>query len=240
MENVLSAILQLFIFLISAVCVFFILKLLIPAVSLRINYSFDSALGRGIKKYKYPTGRAVVYEPHPSVRKYINRYVLFVNDGYKYLKCRLDKGVKNLKFEVIMFNNKNNAIDVLSVYASASDNSETREILLNSDTSYVILNVESANDLAVKRVKIGYYTLKQLGLYFGLVAFTVFIEMLIAAKTLGKFFDFIIDGKVSLSATGLYFMFSILFAVLAVVLVICLGSNKGIEVILNGKEQRNS
>ena len=68
----------------------------------------------------------------------------------------------------------------------------------------------------------------------------LFIEMLIAAKTLGKFFDFIIDGKVSLSATGLYFMFSILFAVLAVVLVICLGSNKGIEVILNGKEQRNS
>ena len=76
MENVLEAVSQLFIFIASLVVFAAVIKSLIPAVSLKVHYSVDRWLGRGIKRYKYPSGRAVVYEPHPQVRKYINKYAI--------------------------------------------------------------------------------------------------------------------------------------------------------------------
>ena len=237
MENAFDAISQLVLCITSLVYFVIVIKMLIPRVSLKINYSLDKLLGRGYKKYRYPSGRAVVYEPHPSVRKYINKYALFVNDGYKYLKCCLDAGVKTLKFEIIMLNNRDEVIDVLSVNTTVANTSETKEILLHPDTSYVALNLDSVNGFELKKENYSYYTLRQLIVYFGLVLFTVFIEMLIAAKTLGVFLSFVLRRTVVLtSASALYFLLSIAVAVIAVILVAIFSAAKGIGVGVNGKK----
>lgn len=235
MENVLEAVSQLFIFIASLVVFAAVIKSLIPAVSLKVHYSVDRWLGRGIKRYKYPSGRAVVYEPHPQVRKYINKYAIFVNDGYKYLKCRLDRYVKTLKFEVIMLNNQNKVIDVLSVYARMNDEPETKELLLHPDTSYVAINIEAINEEAFRRTIRGYYTVPQLLLYFALIAISVFIELLVAAETVGEFLSFVLDSRVLLSSSSFYFVCALFTAAAASFLVVCLGMRKGIGVNIVGK-----
>ena len=236
MENVLEAVSQLFIFIASLVIFVAVIKSLIPALSLKVHYSVDRWLGRGVKKYKYPSGRAVVYEPHPRVRKYINKYALLVNDGYKYLKCRLDRYVKTLKFEVIMFSNKNKVIDVLSVYARMNDEPETKELLLHPETSYVAINIVEVNEQALEKTIRGYYTVPQLLLYFVLVAVSVFSELRVAAETVGEFLSFVLDARVLLSSSdSFYFVCSIFTAAAAAFLVVCFGMRKGIEVNIFGK-----
>ncbi len=235
MENAFEAISQLFIFIASLVVFVAVIKSIFPAVLLRVHYSAGSWLGRGIKKYKYSSGRAVVYEPHPSVRKYINKYVLFVNDGYKYLKCRLDGYVKSMNFDVIMFNGKGKVIDTLSVFAKINGEPETRELLLHPDTSYVALNIEKANEITVKKTIRGYYTPAQLLVYFAAVTLLMLIEFVVAAETLGEFFSFALDVRVNLSYSSFYFICSLFTAAAALFSVVFFGMKKGIEVNIFGK-----
>lgn len=237
MENAFDAVSQLVIFIASAVCFFILIKTLIPAFSLKPKYSFDGKLGRGYKKYKYPSGRAVAYEPHPSIRKFINKYLLFVNDGYKYFKCRVDSGVKNLKFEVVMLNNRDKVIDVLSVKAAVGASSEIKEILLHQDTSYVALNLTSVNGEKVKKSEYCCYTVRRLLLYFLLVFAATFLQSIVFAKTLGAFLSFVTERNISLMTGPVtYLFFSIVAATLAVLLTAFFGVRKGIGVSFNGKK----
>ena len=237
MQNAFDAISQLVLFIVSLVYFVIVIKTLIPKIFLRPGYSLDKLLGRGYKKYKYPTGRAVVYEPHPSVRKYINKYALFVNDGYKYLKFSLDKGVKSLICEVVMVNNKDKIIDVLSIDTTVGGDTESKEILLHPDTSYVAVSLRSVNGFEIKKSTYCYYSAAQLFGYFALVAIALFIEMLIAAETLGAFLSFVLNRTILLtSAVALYFLLSIVGGMLAAALVAVFGAAKGIGVTGNGKK----
>ena len=237
MENVMSAIAYGMTVIVSLVLFVIVIKTLIPAFLLKVKYSLDAALGRGCKKFTYPTGRAVLYEPHPSVRKYINKYLLLVNDGYKYLKCYVDLGVKNLKFNVIMFNNKDKVIDVVSVTAQNGASSQLREVLLHPDTSYVALDLETANGYDVKRLVSGYYTLLQLACYFAAVLFATFFELLYVSGAIENVLFYAISRNVSLGfAVRLYFVFSMFVAAVALGLVIIYSSKKRIGVVIHGKK----
>ena len=116
----------------------------------RIECSFRESLDRGLKKYLYPSGRAVSYEPHPSMRKYIQRYILFTNNGYKFFKCRLGEGVREGCFSLIMFNNKDRVVDILDVEVSNHSQNETPMLQIHKDTSYVSVVVDSVNGKAIE------------------------------------------------------------------------------------------
>jgi len=236
MENVLDAVAWGMLTLVSLVLFVIVIKTLIPTFLLKVKYSLDKGLGRGLKKFSYPTGRAVLYEPHPSLRKYINRYLLFVNDGYKYLKCSVDAGVKNLKFDVIMLNNKNKVVDVASVDARIGISSQTRDILLHPDTSYVAINLESANGYDVKRIVSGNYTLLQIGLYFAAMFLVAFLELLFVSSALESLFTIALSRKILLGASSFYFICSLFIAAAAVCIVLASGRKKGIGVVINGKK----
>lgn len=237
MEKIFDAIAQVPILVASLVCFVIIIKTLIPSLTLNAHYSIDRLLGRGLKKYKYPTGRAVVYEPHPSVRKYLNKYILFVNDGYKYLRCRFDAGVKSVRFEVMMFSSTDKHIDTLRINAKIGADLESKNILLHHRTSYVALKIETINDHEIPVSSCGYYTAGQLSAYFFLVALSIFVESLVVANTAGSFLTAVLNRSIVLTtSTALYFIVSLFVAFVAVLFVVFSGFGRGIEVSRHEKK----
>lgn len=237
MEQILDAVAYGLLIIVSLVAFAALLRFVVPTFVLKVRHSVDKSLGRGLKTYKYPTGRAVLYEPHPSLRKYVNEYLLFVNDGYKYFKCTVDNAVKRLDLEIIMLNNKNEVVDVLRASSVIDASSTSPDILLHPDTSYVALNVEMVNGAEVKRLTRSYYTLLQIGIYFSIVFTLALLELnAVSALTVGIFKIILGIKSVSVSTALAYFTSSFMIAALATLIVVSRGYKKGIEVVLNGKK----
>lgn len=237
MEQILDAVAYGLLIIVSLVAFAALLRFVVPTFVLKVRHSVDKSLGRGLKTYKYPTGRAVLYEPHPSLRKYVNEYLLFVNDGYKYFKCTVDNAVKRLELEIIMLNNKNEVVDVLRASSVIDASSTSPDILLHPDTSYVALNVERVNGAEVKRLTRSYYTLLQIGIYFSIVFTLTLLELnAVSALTVGIFKIILGIKSVSVSTALAYFTSSFMIAALATLIVVSRGYKKGIEVVLNGKK----
>ena len=237
MEQILDAVAYGLLIIVSLVAFAALLRFVVPTFVLKVRHSVDKSLGRGLKTYKYPTGRAVLYEPHPSLRKYVNEYLLFVNDGYKYFKCTVDNAVKRLDLEIIMLNNKNEVVDVLRASSLIDATSTSPDILLHPDTSYVALNVEMVNGAEVKRLTRSYYTLLQIGIYFSIVFTLALLELnAVSALTVGIFKIILGIKSVTVSTALAYFTSSFMIAALATLIVVSRGYKKGIEVVLNGKK----
>jgi len=166
----------------------------LPKWFMKVRCSVTESRDRGMKKYIFPEGRGVAYEPHPSVRKYIHRYVLFVSEGYKYIKCRLDDGITHLNYTVVMFNNRNKVIDVIDVSERRPRNAETGAVQIHQDTSYVALIPNTVNGERLHAKKIMYRRVSDICLYAAFISVLSFIEMnfiaiaaLVASKWLFNF-----------------------------------------------------
>ena len=68
-------------FFLLAVAYVVLLSDVFPKCFLKTRYAYSSSMGRGLKKFVFPNGRGVLYEPHPHIRKYVNKYLLFATDG---------------------------------------------------------------------------------------------------------------------------------------------------------------
>lgn len=148
-----------------------------PKKILKVRCAVEKSRDRGLKKHLYPGGRSVVYEPHPSIRQYVNRYVLFTHEGYKYLKCSLDDSVKKLSYSVVMFNNKNEVIDVIDVDEKMGSGSETESLLIHQDTSYISLLLNSVNGENIRRQSLLYCRYKDMGIYTAVVTVLSFLQL---------------------------------------------------------------
>ena len=74
----------------SFVAYVFLMSRVYPKVLLTPTWGVGHKGDRGLKKYRYDNGRAVVYEPSFKMRAYVKQYLLSVNDGKKYIKCILN------------------------------------------------------------------------------------------------------------------------------------------------------
>ena len=146
MEQIIQSILLLFLMILAFILYFILMGTVFPKL-LKISCSVRESSDRGLKKYVYPTGRGIAYEPHPSIRKYIHRYILFTNDGYKYIQCKVDEAVVEANYTVVMFNRKNQVVDVLDVSEKNILKRETRAVMLHAETSYISLILNSVNNV---------------------------------------------------------------------------------------------
>ncbi len=178
MENIVNSVCLAVLILIEIAFYFTVVGVILPKWFIRIRYTVKGSTDRGLKKYTYPDGRGVIYEPHPSIRKYINRYALFTNEGYKYIKCRLDGGVKRLNYTVIMFNNRSKVIDVIDVNEIKPRNCETNAIAIHQDTSYVSLVLNSVNGDRIDRRALLYCGIG------GIIVYSVAVSVSSFAQTL--------------------------------------------------------
>ena len=173
--------------LICGVVFYFILMASVLPKILKVHSAIRESSDRGLKKYIYPEGRGIVYEPHPVIRKYINRYALFTKDGYKLLKCKLDISVERLSYSVVMFDRRNRVIDVISVSEKYISNEETKSVTLHPRTSYIALVLESVNDECIDSRQIMCCKLWRLPIFMASVGTVSFLMMTIIVKVISQY-----------------------------------------------------
>lgn len=101
---------------------------------------------RGLKKYIFPEGRGVLYEPDMKYRRYINKYLLFEYKGKKYIKCRIADDVDSLRYEVALFDNKNRLIKIVDVAENIVNRCETKSTPIPQNTSYASIVLKKVNE----------------------------------------------------------------------------------------------
>ncbi len=168
----------------------FIIKNVLPRFVIKRRYFCDENLGRGLKKYKSENGRAVVYEPHPSIRKYIKQYALISDGGYKYLECSLDSGVNHIVYNVVMLDRNDKILDVIEVMEFTAKRQLSQMVYLHPDTSYIALTVSAANGERIPSGDISYYRRKDVILFGAAVALLTFA----LSWVLGVAIDFILHN----------------------------------------------
>ena len=129
----------------------FLLISIIPKYFFKVKYDMSDHLGRGLEKFVYPDGRAVTYEPHPSIRKYVRKYALLTVDGYKYLQLSVGAGVKKYSARVIVYDNKNRIVDTLEISENFKMSSLSNPIRLDERTSYIAFILDEVNGKQLKK-----------------------------------------------------------------------------------------
>ncbi len=124
----------------------FLMTTVLPSRLLKTSYDVRPILGRGLKKFTYPEGRAVLYEARPEIRKYIERYALYTVEGYKYVQLTIGAGVKSYVASIVMVNNKNKVIGTLTLRESTYGATRSRPVRLHDATSYVAISLTSVNE----------------------------------------------------------------------------------------------
>lgn len=150
-----------------------------PKFILKVRCTEKESRDRGLKKYLFPSGRGVLYAPHPSNRGYVESYALFTHEGYKYVKCRLNENVKRLGYSVIMFNNRDKVIDVIDVDEIISDGLETDSLLIHQDTSYISLRINSVNGIEINKEALFCCKIGCLGIYGAAVSALTYTQFML-------------------------------------------------------------
>lgn len=207
-----------------------------PKYIIKRRYVIKEHLGRGLKKFLALEGRAVVYEPHPSIRKYIRKFSLTAQNGYKYLECSIDSMVDKIRYTVMMMNNKNELIDALDVQDYTKDSVITHPIYLHPDTSYVAIAVQSVNDVVLSDVDISYYSFKDIGFYAAAASVLSFFELLLFSYC-ANVVTFGADGAESLGLSIIpVLLYSVLIGAASAVIFICHCNKKNVKVTWNDKQ----
>lgn len=129
----------------SIIAYVFIAGTVLPRWFLSAEFCGGAARDRGLKKYTFPGGRAVTYEPYPALRDYVKRYVLFVKDGAKYIRCSLAREVSFIVYDIAVFDHVGKMIDVIRVNERIESVGVSRSVKLPGNTSYVSLSLRRVN-----------------------------------------------------------------------------------------------
>ena len=137
---------------ISFIYVFFI-SVILPAVFLKPRYNESAEGDRGLKKYVFEGGRAIVYEPSVDVKRYIKQYILTAIGQEKYIQCKFDTHVFSSRYDVFAFDCDDRMID--AIHVEEPDLDEKRGVshpaLLPMETAYVKVSVASVNEVKIER-----------------------------------------------------------------------------------------
>ena len=164
----------------------FLIAVIIPKYLLQVSGDPSHTLGRGLKKFVYPDGRAVVYEPHPSIRKYVKKYALFTLDGYKYVQLCIDSGVKDYVARVTMFDNRNKIIDSCEIYENVAMSRTPSPVKLHENTSYIAFSLLEVNRASLVRLNCAKMRICDMPLYFAAVFVATFLQFVHIVATLNR------------------------------------------------------
>ena len=220
----------------SLVLYVFLMSSVLPKWLLRIECSHGAGRDRGLRKYKYPTGRGVVYEPHPSVRKYVNLYALYTHNGYKYFKCKPDISVRRISYDIVIFDNKNRIIDVIGVEENLKSLGTMSTVALPRETSYVSFCLNSVGADSFKPRFSLYYSLKNVLIYGAAVAVVSFAQMLALGIGLERFIVLVLAVE-NFKMNVLHFVLpALIMGVMFTLIILRHQTGKGIKVLFNEKK----
>jgi hypothetical protein len=193
-------------------------RLLSPVVGCNIH-------DRGIRKCVFPAGRGIVYEPRLTARRYINQYVIYSENGAKYIKCKINKKVKSVKYELVIYDRKNNPIEILQINQTADESGYTSAVMLPNETSYVDLRLCAANNVAFKEEDVDVYDGKNALLFLLTVFVLTLIMGLLANYVIVGFSDMLLGYLKAVPTVDPVFPLLILLAISAVTSLLALFLN---------------
>ncbi|MBE6577217.1 MAG: hypothetical protein E7653_03670 [Ruminococcaceae bacterium] len=206
----------------------FLVGSVFPKLILRPKWGNGVTRDRGVKRYKFKGGRAVVYEPDPKVRKYVMQYILSENSGKKYVKCKVDPRVSTIKYDVVVYDAKSNAIDNIHVEEAIATKGYTRAAELPEKTSYVSLVVREINYHEIDKSPFASYSLAQVITFASCnVLSTVLLSLVLRGainNTLDTFFDMSMDG------IGFCIITSTIFGLMSSGLIFLCNYSKGVRI----------
>jgi len=141
--NCFSAVVSLIAF---SVLYVFVMAWVAPYFLLTPSYKRPLSKDTGIQKYKFPEGRGIVCKPNAIYRKYLKKYVVFLYQNHKYLKCKLSEDVVSIRYEVAVYNNDNKLIKILDLEQNLETKGETDSVLLPDNTAYVNVILKAINE----------------------------------------------------------------------------------------------
>ena len=226
-ELVVANVARVFIFFISTGLYIFLLKKTIPQLTLKHKSVGVNTRDRGIKKYRFDDGRAVVYEPELIYRKYVPQYMLFSKNKDKFIRCRINSNVRHIKYDVIAYDNNDKLIDVIGVDERLKHQKYTTSVLLPPETSYIsfvlrrVDNMFASNEVKVK------YSKKSLIICASLIVAATALLGLCVNYCFSGLWQFLIFDKLG---NGEMFIKSAIIGVVAAALTIRAYTKKNVKV----------
>ena len=177
--TIMNCLAQAVLYALSLIMYVFIAGKLLPAIFLRPSYKGLRSNDRGLKRYTYENGRAIVYKPTEENNKYIEQYILSANGDEKFVKCKVHEKIYSLEYDVIAFNSRDKVLDVISVKDPIRRKGISEAVPLPLDTSYVSVIARKVNRVRVtKKATVGYS-------YLGILAYSILCSVLTASLVMG-------------------------------------------------------
>lgn len=136
----------------------FLVSSVLPDLLLKQRYDASKEGDRGIRRYTFEGGRAIVYEPSAPYRKYLKQYILSVNGNEKYIKCKFAEQVTAVRYEVIAFDKNDRLLDTVRIeeHIFAEKGNISNAAMLPMQTAYVKVVLCSVNGVILDNEKFFY------------------------------------------------------------------------------------
>ncbi len=146
---------------------------------------------RGIRRVRFPAGRGVVCEPHPSVRRYVPRYALFTCNDRKYIRLCVHPKTAYIRYDVAVFSNVGRLLEVLEVSERLTSEGTTRPVRLPDRTAYACV---------IPRRVDGEYTGREVAVCYSLAGIVTMAALTVATTVV---VGYLMHGEITYALTEL-------------------------------------
>ncbi len=116
----------------------------LPNMLLRAEFLPVPLSARGSRRCFVNGKRCVVYERSLSRRQYISHYLLIESEGCKLLKCKVTPLVRQMEYDVVLYNRYNRVFDIVHVRETLGA-AYTKLLRLPAETSYAEIRLRKVN-----------------------------------------------------------------------------------------------
>lgn len=174
--TIMNYIAQGLLYILSFIIYVFIVGKLLPVIFLRPKYKGLRSDDRGLKRYTYDGGRAIVYRPAGNCSKYIEQYILSANGDEKFVKCKVHDKIYSIEYDVIAFDAHDKVLDVVAVKDPIRRKGITSAVPLPLETSYVSVIARRVNRVRVEKKPTVTYS------YLGVLAYSLIFAICTAIQ----------------------------------------------------------
>ena len=202
-DNIITCVLSSILFVLSMILYVFVTACLLPKIFIRPHYKSDNVCDRGVKKYLFEEGRAIVYEPSQDIRQYVNQYILSDYNGKRCLQCKFDESIKKITYRVLTFSADDKSLGAFEVTENGVKDQMIPNVNLPYDTAYVSIEVKSVNGKKVFFESEIRYSIFKIVAFVLLTTIITLVETWIAKSFLSLIFRLFFDFSTTASSAAI-------------------------------------
>ncbi len=192
----------------SMLLYFFVMGWGLPRLCLRTQYSPVKLNARGLRRCLFNGKRCVVYERGINQRRYINRYLLCQEEGYKVLQCRVSSSVRYMDYDVMVYDRYDNIVDVVNVKEDVFGQYTSR-VQLPDETAYVNIVLRKVNKSVLFKKRLAGIPRKRIAAFLLLAFLATLLESVVIMVSTAYAFGHVYREDFMASPRNLIIGFSI-------------------------------